>query len=140
MLFRIHSRNVVGYDGTEHDIVYLVSSVDTLRREGFACVHTDGQANARFTNHVQGLDEIASTVDWSVIRGKMWNNTAAQPDRMRRRSAEVLVRDFVPFSVIEGIAVPNASMAQRVHKVLKSFTLNRPVVEKPGWYYGRAPQ
>lgn len=91
MQYRIHCKTVAGYDGTEHDIVSLVSSVEVLRRERFAFVHTDGQANAAFTKHVAGLDEIASTVDWLVIRGRYWNNTDAYPDRMRRRLAEVLV-------------------------------------------------
>ena len=102
MQYRIHCKTVAGYDGTEHDIVYLVSSVDTLRRDQFACVHTDGQANAAFTKHVRGLDDIASTVDWGVIRGKYWNNTAAHPDRMRKRSAEVLIRDFCPLQSLRG--------------------------------------
>lgn len=31
MQWRIHCRSVAGYDGTQHDVIYLVSSIETLR-------------------------------------------------------------------------------------------------------------
>lgn len=140
MQYRIHQRSVAGYEGTEHDVIFLVSSLESLRRCGRPCVHTDGQANAHRTRHVEGLEEVAATVDWTVIRGKWWHNTDQYPDRQRRRSAEVLVHRRCPLSVIEGIAVANNTVVKRVASVLEARQVALPTVERPGWYYGEAPR
>ena len=138
MQFRIHRKSVAGYDGTEQDVIFLVSTVTNLRKCGFSCFHTDGQANANRTKHIQGLDEVKSTVDWTVIRGKWWLSTDQDPDRQRRRSAEVLVHKTCPFLFIEGIAAANNTMVKRVATMLDTMNVVRPVVERPGWYYGGA--
>jgi hypothetical protein len=136
MQYRIHMKSVAGYDGSELEVIFLVSSVETLLRQPLTCVHTNGQANARFTQHFQGLEGIEANVEWEVIRGKYWHSTAQYPDRMRKRLAEVLVHKSFPFDAVEGIAVANEAMAQRVNKVLISNATTCPVMQKPAWYYG----
>ena len=99
MMFKIWKGQVVGYSGGLDPIIYLVTSLQVLVAEVLTIVVTDGNAaNAptRFSANSADVDEL---VDWPLMRAAMWRNRADDPDRMRRRMAECLVRGRVPFSV-----------------------------------------
>lgn len=73
-------------------------------------------------------------VDWEVMRGRMWGNTAEDPDRMRRRMAEFLVYERVPIGCLAGIAVRTGSMREQVDGILAAQGLALPVRARPAWY------
>jgi len=133
MLYCIHH----GYDvkqRPQNEIVYLVSSIETLENHGCRYVFTDGHSFAaisQFFNNKQDLRQ----VDWNAVRLKRWNNTEDDPDRKRRKEAECLVYQEVPFSAIIGIGVYNQEAFNYITNVLSANNISVPVRIKPDWYY-----
>jgi len=73
-------------------------------RAGLRFLFSDGNCAAALTQVFGDLSLVDSMVDWEVMRAQMWNNTAEDPDRMRRRMAEFLVHERVPTDCLAGIA------------------------------------
>ena len=135
MMFKIWKGQVVGYSGGLDPIIYLVTSLQVLVAEVLTIVVTDGNAaNAptRFSANSADVDEL---VDWPLMRAAMWRNRADDPDRMRRRMAECLVKGRVPFSVFERIVVRTDETAAAARTALRDAGLDLPVEIKANWYY-----
>jgi len=64
---------------------------------------------------------------------RIWRNTAEDGDRMRRRSAELLVHEQVPFYCFEQLVVRNKSIAEVVSA--ESGSPAPSVRISPDWYY-----
>lgn len=88
----------------QEDIVYLISSVSTIKAAGLAYCFTDRQAKRKLAEFYQN-DEDFDKIDWDVVGQKQWNNVADYQDRMERKQAEFLVRDHVPVACITWLAV-----------------------------------
>lgn len=78
---------------------------------------------------------LESVVDWQVMRARMWNNTAEDPDRMRRRMAEFLVYEHVPIDCLTEVVVRNVGMETDVEALLATYSVPLPVRVRPGWYF-----
>jgi hypothetical protein len=84
-----------------------------------------------FYNNPDGLENI----DWGLIADLRWHNTSEDIDRKRRKQAEFLVEEFVPFDVFAGITVMNNEMLTKVSDIISHYGLNINVTIEPGWYY-----
>jgi len=136
MLYKINKGSVVGYNGGQDNIIYIVSSLNSIYNAGFAVVFTDGQANHMHTTHFNDPRLIGAKIDWAVMRAKIWKDTESDPQRKRKRQAEVLVHGRFPWELVEGIAARTDMVAARVEAVLKGAGRRAPpVVTRPGWYY-----
>ena len=135
MLFRIATRQVA-YQGGEDPLVFFVTSIRLLIEAGCQFVFTDGHPIAAFTDFFRDPSRL-DRIDWPVMDGKMWNNTAEDPDRQRRRQAEFLVHDHVPLSAVIGIATKTAAMATNVEEILTSCECAMVVKPRGEWYYQR---
>jgi hypothetical protein len=76
-------------------------------------------------------------VDWSLVRGRYWSDTAEDNDRKRRKQAEFLVWQGLDWDLLDGIGVLNQSMQQRVQGIIAGYPERKqlPVHVKPGLYY-----
>lgn len=97
---------------------------------------TDGHSLAAFTNWFDDVSELTQ-IDWRMVRAARWNDTAAQPDRQRRKQAEFLVHRSMPWSLLARIGVLNSAARRRAEAILDGHpTVHRPLVEaKSSWYY-----
>ena len=134
MLFAVHSGAVAGYPEGQRRVVHLVADAEALVAAGLACVHSEGHAAMQplvFHPGTSGFDRI----DWRVVADRIWRNTPEDNDRKRRKQAEFLVRDRVPWTAISRIGVFDATIAEETRQRLSSAT-HRPVVEvQTNWYY-----
>jgi UDP-2,3-diacylglucosamine pyrophosphatase LpxH len=64
-----------------------------------------------------------------------WDSTAEEPDRMERRMAEFLVRDFLAWEHVAGIEVMSQGEAKMVEGLLEGHHHRPEVVVRPGWCY-----
>ena len=135
MLYVISRGGVPGYAGNQDDIVYLVSSVQAIVAAKLPMVFTNGQANHAHTTHFDSMNAMRSQIDWPLMAARHWADTDADPQRKRRRQAEVLVYSRLPWQLVEGIAVRKAEVARRVRDVVQNPNRAPHVVIKPGWYY-----
>ncbi|MBS3958828.1 MAG: DUF4433 domain-containing protein [Xanthomonadaceae bacterium] len=134
MLAALHYGTVENAAGTQGDIVHLVLEAELLVKAGLECVHTDGHAAMqplRFWPGVSGFAELP----WDVIRSWSWKNKPDDNDRKRRKQAEFLVHDAVPWSHVQSIGVMTESTRDRTIAAIAAAAHRPPVTLQPDWYY-----
>ncbi|MCF8258763.1 MAG: DUF4433 domain-containing protein [Flavobacteriales bacterium] len=110
----------------QHELVYVVSSLDAVIQAGLSFVFTDGHPkNDRIMkshafDDVQDLDK----VDWETVQLQHWEPIEDDMDRMRRKQAEFLVKGHLPVSCIVGLIVLNDQCRQQVEELVVSRGLN----------------
>ncbi|MDM7461275.1 MAG: DUF4433 domain-containing protein [bacterium] len=133
MLYAIH-KGCVRSGLSQTEIIYLVTSVETIVRAGKPFVFTDCHplSYCRFSNNLQDLNQF---VDWQVMRSEYWHDNPQHPNRKSRRQAEFLVHQAVEWSLIERIGVYDQGRLQQVQQILQSAS-HRPLVSvRRDWYY-----
>lgn len=134
MLFAIHKGSVPTYPKGQADMVYLVSSISAIEAERLQYCFTDGHAAMAVTDFYQAPADLAK-LDWNVIKAKYWAPTDDDKDRVRRKQAEFLVRNYVPWSCIKRIGVQNDDVLGRVVDMLEGLA-GAPIAKcVPNWYY-----
>jgi hypothetical protein len=135
MLYRIAKGGVPTYTDGQDPLIYLVTTVQAVAATGTACLFSDGNCASAITQVFDDLTLLESTVDWDVMRATMWNNTADDPDRKRRRAAEFLVHKQVPITCLAEIAVRSTVIEQRVESILAAHQVALPVRVRASWYF-----
>lgn len=135
MLYRIW-KGEVEFGGGQRPIVYLVSSVERLQELGLQFVFSDGHGLAEITRWYDEPDQL-DHLDWTAIQARFWLDTEEDPDRCRRKQAELLIHRFVPWEALVGIAVLDQEMARELETRLESVVAEIPYLNaRPDWYYG----
>jgi hypothetical protein len=135
MLFKIWKGQVHTYSGGQEPLIYLVSSIGSLVETGCQVVVTDGNAANSPTKFSNDVSDVESFLDREVLKSKMWNNTPEDLDRMRRRMAECLAKDRVPFAAVEKLVVQTETTATTARAILSDMGMELQVDVNPGWYY-----
>ena len=139
MLYAIACGKVDGHSGGQDPIVYLVSDTEDVIRSGARFVFTDGHAAMVPLTSFFDDPAMLDRVDFPLMREKFWYDTPEDNDRKRRRQAEFLVHQFVPWSLIRGIGVRTSSAKARVEAILEQVNMPMKIVELPRWYYEGYP-
>ncbi len=134
MLYVIHRGMVNDYPHGQKSIIHLVSKTQSIQQVSCEFVFTDGHGTMRITQFFDELNDL-DKVDWDVMKTKFWNNIDKDMDRSRRRQAEFLVHQFLPWDLITHIGVINDEMKIRVEQILQASTDRPTVVIHPDWYY-----
>ncbi len=133
MLYAIDGGYVQGYDDGQREVVHLAVVVSEVARPDEFVV-TDGHAelalSSQFGTH-EGLDE----VDWNIMHANFWRDTDEDGDRKRRRQAEFLVYDSVPFSAVRVIWVCDDDARTRVAAALEDSRFEPAICIRKDWYY-----
>lgn len=141
MLFRIardHEDGVPGrYPDGEDPLVYLVSSVELVVASGRPWLATDGNAAVAVTRFSGTVAELATLVDWPLMQRTYWAGDAEDPDRERRRMAELLVHQRLPLTALRGFATRTTERARQVRVALAAAGRAADYVAvRPSWYHG----
>jgi hypothetical protein len=136
MLLKLKSGQVMGYHEGQEPLLYLATRLDDVQAVGRPFVFSDGHGLAAFTrwfDHAMHLGQ----VDWSLVGQRYWADKPEDNDRKRRKQAECLVWQSLPWSAIRYIGAINATAQQRVVDVLSRFPhRHQPQLgTAPGWYY-----
>jgi hypothetical protein len=141
MLYRIccdHRDGVPGrYPDGEDPLVYLVTSVDRVVATGRPWLATDGNAAVAVSRFTAAMADLPGLVDWPLMAARFWAPDTDDPDRERRRMAELLVHRHLPLSALAGFAARTEHRARQVRDLLT--TAGRPgdyVSVRRDWYYG----
>lgn len=134
MLYSIHRGQVAGYPGGQAGVLHLVLSAEAVVGAGVACCHTDGHAAMQPLTFYPGVSGLTA-LDWPVIGHTSWHNTSDDNDRKRRKQAEFLAWQRVPWHLVSHIGVIDAIMAARVAASLAGAA-HLPIIEvHRDWYY-----
>jgi ssDNA thymidine ADP-ribosyltransferase, DarT len=140
MLLRAASGRVPGFVGKQDELVFVVVDLDSLIAAGYSLVVTDGHPVARLTQFLPDRLSVETAVDWDLMDEQIWADTEADGDRLRRRQAELLVRDRVRLTEVLGFAVRTVSSQAAVVALLGgSLSTALPVLVRPGFYYEGKP-
>lgn len=136
MLLNLHTGRVAGYDAGQSPIVYVVSSIERVKAAGRSWIFSDGHGLAALTNWYDDparLDE----VDWDLVSARYWADRPEDNDRKRRKQAEFLVWEHLPWSAVAGIAVLNDAMQARVEAAMAPYPIaaGTKALVKRDWYY-----
>lgn len=132
MLYAIHTGFIAGYEGGQSNIIYLVSDVDRVQNALLPFCFTNGHADMAFSQYFTDRADFA-LLDWETIKAKQWADTVQDNDRTRRKQAEFLVHDFLPWHCIKEIGVFNDDVAEQVRAAVSEQ--DTPVRVRRNWYY-----
>jgi hypothetical protein len=124
------------YGGPQREIIYLVSSIEKIVDSHCQWCFTDGHAVEQLTHYYDDLENLRE-INWAVIEDWDFRPTADIPDKQRRKQAEFLVYDSVPWSCIESVTVMDRDMQTSVQEIiLSSHSSHRPnVYINRNWYH-----
>lgn len=134
MLYALCRGAVEQFAGGQERIVYLVTSVEAIHEAGLAFVFTDGHAAMAVSHYFTALADLEQ-IDWAVMRATLWADTEQDGDRKRRRQAEFLVHEFVPWTLFRGVVVISAAAAREVQAMFSARGIATPVRPRRDWYY-----
>ena len=129
-----------GYRGVtqreQSELIYLCAHIDSVISVCPEFCFTDGHAKDKLTtyfNQISALDQI----DWSVVSDKYWTSTEEDPDRMRKKQAEFLVKKHVPVECFAGIIVHDEIAYISVEEIMKRVGISLPIHidYKHNYYY-----
>jgi hypothetical protein len=135
MLFSIKCGNVAGVSADQRRLAYLTSSSELVLEAAIACVFTDGNASAAFSEFYDEMSTLAEVVDWPLMRERYWRNTPEDSDRRRRRGAEFLVHGAVPLTLVTEIGVYGDTIRTQVQASVTNAGLTIPVRVRRDWYF-----
>ena len=116
------------------EIIYLVTTFDEVKNAGLSFVFTDGHAYHNFTQFFKHESELKH-VDWSAVYLKKWNETEEDPDRKRRKQAELLIHKELPLELIKAFFTYDDAARQKILSIFGKHGFTCSVLVKPQWYY-----
>ena len=128
-----------GYRGiqqrSQSEIIYLCTHIDDIVKTCPEWCFTDGHAKDKLTTYYNQLDEL-SQIDWDTVTNKYWSNTPEDPDKMRRKQAEFLVKAYVPTACFSGVIVHDEAASVRAGQIMSNVGITLPIfIDKNHKFY-----
>lgn len=133
MLYHIYRGWVKDYVGSQSDIIYIVSTAETIASMQIHYLFTDRHAYLnlkKLYNQLADLQKLA----WQVIRDDTWHSEYSEL-RKELKQAEFLVHQHLPVQALLGIVVNNDNVATFVKNEVAQTGSNLQVVIRPEYYY-----
>ncbi len=117
-------------------IIYLYCSAQQVVESGHSIVFSDGHGIMRLTKWYDSLDDL-KILDWETIYATTWHDTQEDPDRKRRKQAEFLVHNTLPWDLVSKIVVRDNNVKAQVESIFKQYDskLTKDIIVKANWYY-----
>lgn len=135
MLGAIHKGYVTNYTAGQRSILHLVTTADEIAAASLGYVFSDGHAIVNYSSFYDRIEDLATAIDWNIMKTKYWRDTDEDNDRKRRRQAEFLVHQEVPWQLIRGVGVMDPAIADEVNEILQQFGQTMTARLRPNWYY-----
>lgn len=116
------------------EIIYLVTNYSRIKNSGKPFMFFDGHAIESISscyNDDSGLEEI----DWNIIDDQYWKETEEDPDRKRRKQAELLVYNELSLNDLLGIAAYNQEALEKIQNIFLKNDVNLHSNIRKDWYY-----
>lgn len=133
MLYHLYKRKVKEYQGTQEDIIYLISSIEKALELGLPFLFTDRHAylqHKRVFNKTEHLDQLS----WDIIKDNTWHQEYSAL-RKELKQAEFLIYQMVPVRAILGFVAHNEEIATFVREQIQMASLDLQVAVRPQFYY-----
>lgn len=134
MLYAIHKGKVEECHISQREVIHLVAYAQDVAIEELGFAFSDGHGTMGITKFFEDLSDL-DKLDWGVIRDKDFRDTGQDGDRKRRRQAEFLVHQFLPFSQIRFIAVLDQEMHNQVTDLLGELSLRPRIIIRSDLFF-----
>lgn len=134
MLYKIATRGFPEYVEGEDPVLHLVTDIGMLVDLGLDFVFSDGNCASAITEQFADLAHL-DRIDWAIMEERYWRDTDEDGDRMRRRMAEFLVHESVPWEAIHELVAKSEETAAKARAILGQRGSSTPVSVSPEWYY-----
>ena len=136
MLYNIHTGHGVP-PLPQRNIIYLCCKLADVATDQFTWCYTNGNAAKAITKFYSSLKDIDIRVDWRSINTTDFrdDNADGDEDRVRKKHAEFLVRNFVPVKYVKAIVVFDQAVKTEVEKIVKTAELDIKIAVNPNNKY-----
>jgi hypothetical protein len=128
-----------GYNGVtrrpNEEIVILVSSCQAMLDAGVSMLFTDRHAYTEMAEWTGNSADLATLIDWDILRRHDFARNDSYPDKMERYQAEALAHRHVPPSAIAGFGCATLTVKKDVEAQVRPVGLEFPIVVRPEWYF-----
>lgn len=128
-----------GYRGirqrSQSEIIYLCTHIEAVIKACPEWCFTDGHAKDKLTTYYNQVDGLA-LIDWDTVTSKYWSSTPEDPDRMRRKQAEFLVKTYVPSACLSGLIVHDTAVSDKANEIMNRVGITLPIhIDRNHNYY-----
>lgn len=135
MLFNIKT----GYGGIarrmNEEIAILISSCRAMRDSRVSLLFTDRHAYTATAFWSDNHDDLATMIDWDILRRHDFARDDAYPDKMERYQAEALAYRRVPPAALLGIGCISEAVQSVVESKIGTTGLTLRTFVRPRWYF-----
>lgn len=128
-----------GWNGIQRrpnaEIAILVATVAAMQSNGVTVLFTDRHAYMATARWSADSADLATMIDWDILRCHDFARSNAYADKMDRYQAEALAHAHVPVSVLLGIGCVSAEEQARIEATVAAAGLMLPVRARPEWYF-----
>lgn len=135
MLYVLFKKRVPDFFGSQEDLIYLVSSVETIVKQSLQFVFSDRHAKLIYANFYNQHKDLG-LLDWTAIQSEKWGDQYDPTRTVREfKQAEFLVHSQVPIHCIEGIICPNEKTFTFVQGFLSVAPSLLQAVVRPNYFF-----
>jgi len=117
------------------EIAIFVSSVQKMQEKGVRLLFTDRHAYMATARWSAEAADLATMIDWDILRRHDFARSDDYPDKMDRYQAEVLAHNHLPTTALIGIGCTSAVERARIEAMVGEAGLALPVRARPEWYF-----
>lgn len=117
----------------QEDIIYLCCKFTELASDDFTWCYTNGNASVAITKYFSNLENIETDIDWRSINTADFrdDNADGDEDRIRKKHAELLIKEHVPANYIKRIVVYNQDAKKSVKDIVKKVGADIDILVNP---------
>ena len=117
------------------EIAVLVSSIGAMQAHGVTLLFTDRHACMATARWSADPADLATMIDWEILRRHDFTRSDDYPDKKDRYQAEALAHGHVPVGALLGIGCHSAREQARIQEIVTEAGLNLPVARRQNWYF-----
>lgn len=135
MLYNIKT----GYNGItkrpNDDIAILVSSCQHMAARGVTMLYTDRHAYTMTATWTSDASDLATLLDWDILRRHDFARSDSYPDKMERYQAEALAHRHVPPEALLAIGCASDHVCAAIQQAAQTAGAAVQVFSRSGWYF-----
>ncbi len=117
------------------DITILFSSCQKMVEQDVTMLYTDRHAYTMTAAWTAGADDLATLIDWDILRRHDFARNDGYPDKMERYQAEALAHRHVPPAALLGIGCVSDRVRSAIEQAVQISGAAVQVFSRPGWYF-----
>ena len=128
-----------GYKGitrrANEEIAILVSSCKVMVSRGVTMLYTDRHAYTATATWTSRSTDLATIIDWDILRRHDFARSDGYPDKMERYQAEALAHWHVPPTALLAIGCASEIVRPVIEANIQEVGATTQVFVRPGWYF-----